>query len=500
MSYNHHSNNNIVSVHLLVYCIIITTIFLPTTTLALDHGLISKNKTQSSSSSSPPACTYIQQQGVCGVGCKCFEFIIISARPSKVADAYDVTFSVKNNCGFPVSYVAIGTGGLKRIYPERKAIYHGQGGGGGGGMKHDVEWCAAGKGSPTGFEGILFKNIDISYHDGKSEIYTVTLGGAKSNYIYSFQGHAGATWETFTGISIENCLCNCSSSPCPKGWAGPNCDQCAKVMDHRWMCQPTSNELDPFHLVLVPSPSLESLQEQGYFPADSKKKDSDGFVYQCDCKLKEQTCPNNCTGHGQCNRNTGECFCWPPASGADCSEGIDKTKIDICKKHQYCSGNGLCTNKGTCQCIDDYLPPSCSSHNQVISSCGDIDTCHACAHYSINSPSPSKTTTTTTTTSSSCVWCGGECVNGVSCFGGKSKAFTCTPDYLVFIPEKCPDECTGHGTCKEDKCECDEGWGEINCGVPSREDINNNHPSLLRPSSSSDVLIVPSIYSHFLQL
>ena len=69
------------------------------------------------------------------------------------------------------------------------------------------------------------------------------------------------------------------------------------------------------------------------------------------CYGVPDTCPNDCSGNGVCDRGT--CFCQAGFTGADCSQ-----PIDVCPND--CSGNGIC-RFGVCFCSAGFAGADCGT-------------------------------------------------------------------------------------------------------------------------------------------
>jgi hypothetical protein len=60
--------------------------------------------------------------------------------------------------------------------------------------------------------------------------------------------------------------------------------------------------------------------------------------------IRKKKCPNDCSGHGKCDRASGICSCNPGWTGDDCLQQV----IKVCPNN--CSGHGTCNPDGTCTC------------------------------------------------------------------------------------------------------------------------------------------------------
>ena len=109
-----------------------------------------------------------------------------------------------------------------------------------------------------------------------------------------------------------------------------------------------------------------------------------------------------CTGHGDCNTVTRECFCKPGWYGEDCS-------APDCPGDPDCNDRGNCsadTTYPTCQCNDDWTGYSCEL----------------------------------------------PCV-----YGTPQADFTCVCE-PCYAGTGCDSLCGGHGACNDGNCTCDTAW------------------------------------------
>lgn len=84
----------------------------------------------------------------------------------------------------------------------------------------------------------------------------------------------------------------------------------------------------------------------------------------------DQSCLDNCNGHGTCNVSNGECICDDEYSGSSCqSDEIlnyqhePSLKFDILVKKcpEDCNGNGNCNvTSGICNCFINYTGEACN--------------------------------------------------------------------------------------------------------------------------------------------
>ena len=115
----------------------------------------------------------------------------------------------------------------------------------------------------------------------------------------------------------------------------------------------------------------------------------------------------NCTGHGQCNYNTGRCVCDAGWDGLDCGQGASRRRkcLNDCSGHGYCSDVTDGTGRNVCRCAADHSGSDCSVWRPALA---------------LAAPGPT-----------------------------------------------CANECSGQGACNETsgECACFAGWGGDDCSL-----------------------------------
>jgi hypothetical protein len=189
----------------------------------------------------------------------------------------------------------------------------------------------------------------------------------------------------------------------------------------------------------------------GECQADLKCICDAGFEATSDCRAKVKrhlpsppgrpNCPLNCNNHGICDdmaEGKGKCKCdkgfrrEDQGSRNDCRSKEEKgdpppmppgyPAAPACPNR--CSGHGECQMEGKCLCDEGFqLSADCSAK-----SCLNNCNCH------------------------------GECISGkCSCLVGYDDTADCKK-----LP--CPKDCSGHGTCGKGACTCDTGFAGVDCG------------------------------------
>merc|ERR1711871_1777026 len=144
-----------------------------------------------------------------------------------------------------------------------------------------------------------------------------------------------------------------------------------------------------------------------------------------------------CSGHGRCDKATGTCSCFESYSGVACGtvtcpSGIAPVRAGnasaaAATTPRVCSGKGVCTSSGICECKRGYMGPACDLL--------------ACPPYDVTNLCNGKGECNTTSGTCSCQpGSGGEACGQAGCpaVGGKS--------------------CSGRGNCNEDgQCVCHVG-------------------------------------------
>ncbi|KAN0024247.1 hypothetical protein ACTFIV_008648 [Dictyostelium citrinum] len=258
-----------------------------------------------------------------------------------------------------------------------------------------------------------------------------------------------------------------------------------------------------------------------------------------DCGTPYIQCANECV-NGQCNYQTGNCLCNSGWGGATCEE----ISLDCPKNCSFSIGGGVCNRtKGECKCNSNYQSTDCSvPYTQCNNNCNFLSnvgnkcnnqtgvctcstdwqgsSCESPSHY-ISSIQP-------TTTDGGLVliygWFGGngyhnnplvtigatECkinsineslINCTIGSGSGTKSVSVQQNGYTYVGKdifhytdvtyKCPNNCSGHGTCNKlvGQCKCFSGWGGFNCNaknvVPSSSSSSTTTTSASITSTTS---------------
>ncbi|XP_064191130.1 teneurin-3 isoform X3 [Anguilla rostrata] len=149
------------------------------------------------------------------------------------------------------------------------------------------------------------------------------------------------------------------------------------------------------------------------------------------CEILKTMCPDQCSGHGTYQTDTGTCTCDANWTGPDCSVGKDRT--EVCSVD--CGSHGVCLG-GACRCEEGWTGSVC-----------DQKSCHPrCAEH-------------------------GSCKDGkCECSQGWTGEHCTIAHYLDRrVKEGCPGLCNSNGRCTLDQngwhCVCQSGWRGVGCDV-----------------------------------
>eukprot|EP00300_Choanocystis_sp_HF-7_P008852 c16139_g1_i2.p1 GENE.c16139_g1_i2~~c16139_g1_i2.p1 ORF type:complete len:397 (-),score=65.73 c16139_g1_i2:28-1218(-) len=215
---------------------------------------------------------------------------------------------------------------------------------------------------------------------------------------------------------------------CDKDWDGPTCDKNIAP----WECPP----------------ALHNCSENGRCGAWTEG--STEWTCACQpgfcgdhCNTVCPLCPLNCTGHGICT-SEGLCECYDGYKGSSCSRVVEKAGCP-----RFCSGRGDC-EEGVCVCESGWHGADCSiSEKACPNECNKRGVCidHVC---SCVAGFTGEGCTIETTCLNNCSALG-------TCLNGECK---CHPGYAgADCSRACRSECSGHGNCLLDQdkptCYCD---------------------------------------------
>uniref|UniRef100_A0A8C2A023 Teneurin transmembrane protein 3 n=1 Tax=Cyprinus carpio TaxID=7962 RepID=A0A8C2A023_CYPCA len=143
------------------------------------------------------------------------------------------------------------------------------------------------------------------------------------------------------------------------------------------------------------------------------------------CEILKTMCPDQCSGHGTYQTESGTCTCDTNWTGPDCS-------IEVCAVD--CGSHGVCIG-GSCRCEEGWTGPVC-----------DLKACHPrCTEH-------------------------GTCKDGkCECHQGWTGEHCTCMTVLSVSAEGCPGLCNSNGRCTLDQngwhCVCQPGWRGAGCDV-----------------------------------
>jgi len=401
-----------------------------------------------------------------------------------------VKFNVTNNCASSFYHAAFGLdGGIDVVTPISGSTYSGT----------NYKWNVVRFDGTTGasqttpaivwlrfVSSSVIGNAQFTNATGKGpawEVFQFTVSGYTPAHLWTVQAHEGARYETFP---LDVSLCT-TTDDCPPGYAGAQCDKCDTSPPpggYDWYCRPTGNPADPWFLVKVQTSQIGvSPNVGGFVPHNStggQVTDPNGYIVECNCKRVIFDCKNvsYCSGHGKCTPQNGDCVCDNGSLPPDCQPIVTTTPAVVTTTPagttftpttqpgettptptttvpattvpgpcynggKYCTGHGTCDGVN-CQCDTGFTGDVCDVVVQ--------DNTHYCNEFSVCTSCVSNSSTF----GLDCSWCGdvagGGCTRTDLCVTIRT---TCGTGGIVFVPESCPDNCSGasHGVCVNEICQ-----------------------------------------------
>lgn len=202
--------------------------------------------------------------------------------------------------------------------------------------------------------------------------------------------------------------------------------------------------------------------------------------------ISGKNCKDDCSGHGICNSELGECRCFHGYAGEGCSERLNLEcnapalpgkpfgywMVSICSA--YCD-----TTRALCFCGEGSKYPD----RPVAESCG----------FQVNGPvvnwSIADSEMIYTNDISKPGWCN---VNPQEVKEGKALykhececKYDCQGGQFCEIPTECSciNQCSGNGFCHGGFCQCKDGWYGVDCSIPSISSPLKEWPSWLRSAT-----------------
>ncbi|CAM6115149.1 unnamed protein product [Calypogeia fissa] len=193
-------------------------------------------------------------------------------------------------------------------------------------------------------------------------------------------------------------------------------------------------------------------------------------------RFPNNACHNDCSGHGVCNHDLGECRCFHGYGGKGCEREVDFPCTSdepwwyLGWRSSWC-GAKCDKRKAFCHCGEGTIYP----HRPVVERCGFVHMSDGTTDYD----TPDPLLFANNSTGEGFGWCNLD-PNLINVYHDRKMIFPWNEKcYCMYdgyggpfcdqpVESVCINQCSGNGHCRGGSCACAEGWYGIDCSVPSK--------------------------------
>ncbi|KAN0038513.1 hypothetical protein ACTA71_000691 [Dictyostelium dimigraforme] len=246
----------------------------------------------------------------------------------------------------------------------------------------------------------------------------------------------------------------------------------------------------------TPLPTCPPTCNNGICNSNTKKCECLPTWTGADCLTRDFDCPNNCTyPNGDCNRLSGTCTCKSNWQSIDCIKPF-KNCVGGCNEIE--SGSKCNNFTGECLCTSDYTGVNCLLPSQYISSIEPTTTDGGLVKmwgwFGKNNSDLSiqigSSFCNVTFVNSSYITCEIGSDSGTKSVTVTQNGIKYTGNDIYHYTEityKCPNDCSGHGTCNKlvGQCKCSLGWAGFDCNAKSTPSTGGTSSSTTTATTST---------------